>query len=440
MKIKLQYLKILIAIFCIANSFNARSQTFYKQIGNPQLNEGGQVIIPTNDGNYLVGGYKEDSALIIKINPQGSIIWSTTFKPSTGSNVYYLSYTPDGNIIGCGNATNSSAKKTGFYFKLDLNGNLQWLKVLNDTRNIYCQRIESKVNTEYLLFCNVTDLGSASSTDPILLRVNSSNGNIVATTPRYNFYSPISYIDEIYSTVKGNGNFYYATGRSYFQGNAAQGMRPTLTKFNNLGSIQFSKYLVYSITANARIYGIDINYTNDSLVIGYFGDKITGTSTNYTVGLIKTDTAANVIWSKDYDITSSTNEYSYKALATNYGYAIVGYMPGVINKNFFIIAVNKSGNLKWAKSYGTSAVEDILNTTTPIACSDGSAIVFTGRTTTSNGKMDLVIVKVDSLGNTNCNTGVSLSINVTTNPTNSNSCTLSTATDNLVFTTVNNSN
>ena len=66
MKIKIQYLKILIAIFSIANSFNARSQTFYKQIGNPQLNEGGQVIIPTNDGNYLVGGYKEDSALIIK--------------------------------------------------------------------------------------------------------------------------------------------------------------------------------------------------------------------------------------------------------------------------------------------------------------------------------------------------------------------------------------
>ncbi|MBK9478443.1 MAG: gliding motility-associated C-terminal domain-containing protein [Bacteroidetes bacterium] len=440
MKIKIQYLKILIAIFSIANSFNARSQTFYKQIGNPQLNEGGQVIIPTNDGNYLVGGYKEDSALIIKISPQGSIIWSTTFMPSAGSNVYYLSYTADGNIIGCGIATNSSAKKTGFYFKLDLNGNLQWLKVLNDTRNIFCQRIESKVSSEYLLFCNISTLVGPTLTDPILLRINSTNGNIIATTPRYNFYSPISYIDEIYSTTKGYGNFYYATGRSYFQGSASQGMRPTFTKFNNLGNIQFSKYLLYSITANARIYGIDIVYSNDSLLIGYFGDKITGTSTNYSVGIIKTDTAANVIWSKDYNITSSTNEYSYKVLVTNYGYAIVGYMPGAVNKNFYIIAVNKVGNLLWAKSYGTSAVEDILYTNTPIACSEGSTIYFTGRTTTSNGKMDLVIVKVDSLGNTNCNTGVTLSINVTTNPTNSNSCTLSTAIDNLVFTSVNNSN
>ncbi|MBK9673340.1 MAG: PKD domain-containing protein [Bacteroidetes bacterium] len=239
---------------------------------------------------------------------------------------------------------------------------------------------------------------------------------------------------------KGYGNFYYATGRSYFQGSASQGMRPTFTKFNNLGNIQFSKYLLYSITANARIYGIDIVYSNDSLLIGYFGDKITGTSTNYSVGIIKTDTAANVIWSKDYNITSSTNEYSYKVLVTNYGYAIVGYMPGAVNKNFYIIAVNKVGNLLWAKSYGTSAVEDILYTNTPIACSEGSTIYFTGRTTTSNGKMDLVIVKVDSLGNTNCNTGVTLSINVTTNPTNSNSCTLSTAIDNLVFTSVNNSN
>lgn len=440
MKKKNLFVGLLITLFCLTKANLAFAQTFYKQFGNLQLNEGGQVIIPTNDGNYLVGGYKEDSALVIKISPLGKIIWSTTFKASTGSNVYYLSFTVDGSIIGCGNATNLALKKTGFYFKLNSQGNLLWLRVLNDTRNIYCQRIESKLTNEYLLFCTVTDLGSPTSTDPILIRVDSSNGNIISTSPRYNFYSPVSYIDEIYSTAKGNGDFYYATGRSYFQGSSTPGMRPTLSKFNHLGSIQFSKYLLYSITANARIYGIDINYENDSLVIGYFGDKITGTSANYSVGIIKTDTAANVIWSKDYNITSSTSELSSKVLITNYGYAIVGFMPGLVNKNFFIIAVNKIGNLVWAKSYGTAAVEDVLNTTTPIACSDGSNIYFTGRTTTSNNKTDLVIVKVDSLGNTSCNTGVNIFVSITTNPNYSNNCTISTATDNIVFTSVTNSN
>jgi gliding motility-associated-like protein len=430
---KIYFLKILFLFFWFIYPRVIAAQVFYKQFGNPLVNEGGQVIIPSSDGNLIVGGNKGDSALLIKINPAGTLLWSLTFKPGLGSNIYQLSNTQDGYIIGTGNATNASGKKSGFYFKIDLSGNIQWVKLVNDSRNIYCQQIHSKLTTEYLLFCNISDITTSTWTDPILLRINALTGNIIATSSRYNLISTLSYIDELYSVAKGIGNSYYATGRSYVQGSATPGMRPTLTKFNNLGNLQFSKYLLYSSTANARIYGIDINYNNDSLLIGYFGDKITGNTGNFSVGLIKTDTSANVIWSKDYNINATSNEYSFKALVTNYGYAIVGYTLGNSNKNFFIIAVNKIGNLLWAKSYGTSAEEDLLNTTTPMACTDGTNIYFTGRTGTVSGDKDLIVAKVDNLGNTNCNTGVNLTITISSNPVNSTVCTVSNLIDNLIF-------
>jgi len=299
------------------------SQNFYKEYGSSSINEGAQVIIASSDGNIIVGGYKADSALVMKLDPLGNIIWSKRFKPSPNDNIVsYLQITPDNYIIGTGSGMPT---RDGFYFKMDLNGNLIWMRKVNDSRIVYCRTITPLSTSQYIVLGDIYDVSSATWADVVSARIDATTGNMTSLSPRLNYNSTNSYIDDVFATTTGKGNSIYSTGRIYVKGGSDDGMRPYQSKFDSNGNHIYSKFLVHTYANNARMYGIDIIYDNDSLIHSYFGDK-NGSSSNYTVGLIKTDTLGNVIWSKNYDITSSSVEFSQKVIKTNFGYAIFGYM------------------------------------------------------------------------------------------------------------------
>jgi gliding motility-associated-like protein len=386
--------------------------TFMKSFGSSTVNEGGKSVVASPDGNYFVGGYRGDSALVMKVDPSGNIIWARTYQTQNNhvEVVSELSITPDNFLIGCSNSLQSNMGTYHYsYFKCDLNGNMQWIIGTNDTRPNFCHGILPKSASEYVLITGIYDMSGPPYPDPMQQGISAADGSILWNGPRYNYVDNAYIDDAYYGIIDANLNI-YTTGRIYVGGGNIGTMRPYISKFDSFGQHIWTNYYVGDPSDEARVYGIDLLLENDSLTICYFGN-ITAYSNNFDIGLIHTNSAGIFAWGKNYQITNFSTEFSYKVLKMSYGYAITGFGSGG-GDDLFILAVSNQGNLLWAKGYGAATtVEDIYATVGRNAIAIGDDILFTGQTGDANDK-DLLLVRVDSSGNVTC--GMSHDLNVTT--------------------------
>ncbi|MBI4929879.1 MAG: T9SS type A sorting domain-containing protein [Bacteroidetes bacterium] len=109
--------------------------------------------------------------------------------------------------------------------------------------------------------------------------------------------------------------------------------------------------------------------------------------------LIKTDSNGNLLWTKVYGDTSSSEAFGSISQTNDGGYILAGSIKiGNGNPDAYIVKTDSSGNLLWTKYFGqTGANEspyDIIQTS-------NGGFLLTGRDF-SNGKM---LVRMDSIGN-----------------------------------------
>lgn len=160
---------IVFSLFC----FNLSSQTFYKQFGTPSVNERGDCLIALPDGNVIVGGSKADSAFLMKVSPDGNAVWTRTLKPQSANPNIILNFsvTPDNYILGTGvSRSTSGTNYRFFYFKVDLNGNFQWIKSQTGTSSIYLRKMLYLIATEYIAFGSTYDVSGTYADPNILLK------------------------------------------------------------------------------------------------------------------------------------------------------------------------------------------------------------------------------------------------------------------------------
>lgn len=376
-------------------------------------------MVDSPDGGFFIGGYRGDSALIMKVDPLGSVLWARTFRSGSvySDGIWQLAISPDGHLIGCGASLGGTPyiSRDLFYFKFDLDGNPIWIRVSADDRPLRSFALLPKSATEYVLVNVIYDMGSATFPDPITHGVSAADGTFSWTSPRYDYVANNSYIDDMCAAVMGNGENWYGTGRIFLNGSTPSGMRPFISKFDGTGNHLWTRFHVASASDDARVYGSDIVYGNDSLTVSYFGD-IDQYSDIYRVGLIHTDTAGNVAWVRDYDLVDFDTEYSFKLLRMPYGYAITGYGTGATN-DLFAIALSAQGHVLWSKGYGTAVEdEDLRNFFNKNAVASGSDILFTGERT-SGGDNDILLYRIDATGSISCGEAYDLTVIETDGPT-----------------------
>ncbi|HMN04343.1 MAG TPA: PKD domain-containing protein [Flavobacteriales bacterium] len=406
---------LLVALASMAG--NSHAQTFHKTLGTPTANEYGQCVQASPDGNFFVGGSKGDSALIMKVGPMGNVLWSMCTRPIPvyKNVIFHLEPAPDGNMIATGNGQESPALGYGhtFILKFDLDGNVLWATRPPVDRAIWTHRTLPVSGSEYMLLSEVYDMGSPTFPDLFTARLDATTGALIAHSPLLDYIPTNSYIDDIRCATKGLGGNVYIGGRIYLNGSAPTGMRPFITKFDPTGTHLWSKYLMFPNTASARVYGSDIAFTGDSLILSYFGD-LNGASTNYSVGLMRADTMGNVAWTKDYKIQGYTAAMSFAVMQLPYGYALSGYATSGNNRDLFVIATDHAGQVLWARKFGTpTTVEDLYQPFTPNAMAVGSDILLTG-TRQSGGNSDILLARMDQNGNIDCLTNAPLTIQTTT--------------------------
>lgn len=379
------------------------SQTYVKVIGQPGRNEAGFVAHQAPTGEIYIGGSANDSALVQRIDADGNVLWSRTFKPPGAStkNVVHLTSTSDGDIIGCGTGYLQGVEPVeAFHFRMDAAGSIVWLRYWDDPL-IYARRmIEVNVN-EYLLFGGYSDDTAPTYTDVITARIDAGSGDVLWLSDRLDHYAPAPYLSDLASATRIADSFYAACSM-FTNGSPVSGRRVGLSRFNLSGLHQETEYLLYPNTQDRRLVASDIIATNDSLTIAYFGD-INGSSNNFSQGLIRMDTMGTVAWARDFNVGGSTMDQSTSVVAAPFGYVIAGRTASSTPVRLFLMAVSVSGDLLWTKTYGAPGQAQTLEA---VFASNlaflGDGFLLTGTVDQGGGERDLLLIRTDINGDVAC--------------------------------------
>ena len=115
------------------------------------------------------------------------------------------------------------------------------------------------------------------------------------------------------------------------------------------------------------------------------------------IWLIKTDNAGNVEWNKTYG--GAMGDYPTALLyLPDEGFAISGYTSsfGYGHGDFWLIKIDKTGNMIWNKTYGTENPETLSS----LAQTFDGGFAIAGYTQTDNDLVsNFLLIKTDNLGN-----------------------------------------
>ena len=109
------------------------NEIWHKTYGNSNDSETGIGITNTYDGNFLLAGDKGPGTLdrgwLVKIDSNGTIIWSNILNPINESELWWARELPNGKIISVGTFSDFTNKLGGGLLLTDSVGDLKWFRV-----------------------------------------------------------------------------------------------------------------------------------------------------------------------------------------------------------------------------------------------------------------------------------------------------------------------
>ena len=331
------------------NVYIFRTNKYGDTLWTKVLGNGGEnayCVRLTNDQKLIVASTESmlfgRGATLLKLDLNGSLIWSQSYGSNSSDFIYDLKVTEDNGFIAIGNSVNATAPLSDiFIMKTDSSGNLEWGKHYGGEKSEYGESILE---------------------------------------------------------IPGNGYIAIGATNSYngLETNPYDGM---LLRINNNGDTTWSKRyskIPYSVTGNK----IHLLNNGDFLISG----GVTNETDSYNdFFLARTDSTGQIIWSKQY--SKYGPEVTANIIHTNdEGCLIAGYTTSVneTDSDIYLIQTNNIGDTLWTKGLGGLSYDlakDIISTHNGFAIlSQSSSFNGTG----FNSDSDVGIMLIDSMGNGSC--------------------------------------
>jgi|GEM_PF-1727533 len=295
----------------------------------------------------------------------------------------YVKPATDGGYIILGSAENE------FYLaKTDSLGNPIWERVVTVCNSWFCDSsyaygVEQTMDGGLVVVGTNDDAsgpgGNAVIYNLVFVYKFDSSGNTLWHKEYFNFSTPLS--NYARSVTQDNQGSLIIGGVNVFNG--------VLIKVDSLGNTVWNRGYpgLGGIVSSALL-------PDGSLVS--VGEKILSPG-NRDIYLMKTDSAGVPLWSNTYG-TSGDEIASSVAVLADGGFIIGGAIkPLGANYDAYLIRTDSLGNLMWSKQYGDTGIEN--GTAMPVA--DGGFIIAGSGNSFAGGVTKPLLIKVDSLGNTN---------------------------------------
>lgn len=303
----------------------------------------------TSDNNVIVSGWSHEYTSIMKVAPNGAVIWRKEFKDF--ANVINQGITGlNGDIYVSGTIYDSPLGGTSvdvYVMKLNASGDSLWTKTYVYPESESASQIITTKDGN-LLIAGVTYGASTDYHSGLRLMKISPDGDLLWQKR----FSEISANIPIHVTLKKNGD-YLITGASW-NGSGVGPYDLHLACFNSEGTKLWDKKIGPKIepTTNSSPEFSVIELSNGELMVA----GSTNPTSNTQVSVIKTDASGNEIWQKQYGAdNASENAISLKENMD--GSVIISgttYYTDYSQK-CLLMKVDPTGEQIWLKQFGDNS-------------------------------------------------------------------------------------
>ncbi|NPA48128.1 MAG: CGP-CTERM sorting domain-containing protein [Thermococci archaeon] len=345
-------------------------------------------VVVTKDGNILVGGYSTSFCIrgcswILKLSPNGSIIWQRTYKGAELEGVMAMTIAPNGDILATGLALNMQTRDDVFVLRLNENGSVIWQKAYGGNKSDIANGITVSKNGS-IVVAGWTGSFGAGDYDFWVLKL-SPNGSIIWQKT----YGGAKWDLAAGVALTKSGDM-VVVGTTYSFG--FSGFRAWILKLSPNGSIIWQR--AYRLNENP------INIANAVAVTSHGAILIAGSSTALDgvkkMWILRLPPNGNVSSLNETNATPANSNCSPVTLenmilvrATNGNVSVHVWKPEV--KIQFCTLYGNFPRPYWMKTYGGPG-EDVI---TSVGLLSNGDIVAAGYTDSSGaGSYDVLVMKL----------------------------------------------
>jgi hypothetical protein len=315
-----------LVFLCLPASLHSQ-ELFTKVFYDPNANTWAYAIDRTVDTNFILCGEYNLMPSVIKLDPQGTILWSRTFGNMDGT-FYSMANTVDSCVVLAGNILNSSNSDFDiFCLKMNMNGDTLWSRVIDMGYFETVHSVKQTLDHGFIL------AGDASEARAFVVKLDAA-GNLVWGKLFTSWTSIYSGAANAIDQLPDGG--YIVTG--YTVNEVYGGNLMYIMKLYSNGVISWAKQVASANGYNSE--GFDIVAVSGGIET-YF------TSQNY-LSLMKTDLSGNVLWSRKFSYMADTRDNSYmKCHPTSDGGIL--FVSGHAYSEGLLIKTDSLGNTEWAQ-------------------------------------------------------------------------------------------
>ena len=279
-------------------------------------------IIITSDSNMVAAGYSvrefltEREVWVLKISPEGKLIWDKTFGGDGDECAYSIIETSDKGLAFAGfSSTNEDFQDDAWIMKLDANGNKVWEHSYGAGYKDYAYDI-IETSDKALTFCGYQSRRNQSYMAFWIAKTDSAGNDIWDNAYSFNKW------DAATTLIEGLDGYIYAAG--YTRAGGVIDYDVAIVKINQEGKLIWKKTLNWGRWDQAT--SITTTYDNGIVISGF---TRSGKEMSSDFAVTKIDTAGNVLWENIF--ARKSLDYPNSVIETrDNGLAITGttYMQG----------------------------------------------------------------------------------------------------------------
>ncbi|UCH88104.1 MAG: hypothetical protein JSV49_07505 [Thermoplasmata archaeon] len=363
----------------------------------------GHSIWQTSDGGYIVAGYttpyksSRRDAWLVKTDAVGSKVWEQFYGGLEDDFGFWVQQTSDGGYIIVGRTESKGAGSSDVYLvKTDSLGNMVWDRTFGGVEYDFGYSGALTSDGGFIIAGGTQSFG-AGGADVWLIKTD-SGGEL-----EWNVTIGGSKFDKAYGVQQTSDSGYIITGYTWSYGTGEADM--WLIKTNSTG---FEEW-------NNTFGGGDLDYGYSVQQIPEGGYIITGYTWSFGSGdndvwLVKTDSFGVKDWDKTFG--GNTRDYGNSIQCTSDGGFIIVAVKvafGYSDYDIWLIKTKSNGIKEWDRIFDASD-SDVGNCVQQT--SDGGYVIAGYTDIQNNDDLDMWIIKTDSSGNVNIESGEFISENM----------------------------
>lgn len=307
----------------------------------------------TSDGGYIVAGGTDsfgagsDDVLVLKLDPDGNVLWQKTYGGTSEDRAYSIQQTMDEGYIVAGYTYSFGLLYSdAWIIKLDSGGDVLWQKTFGGSGFDFAYSIQQSKDEGYIIAGSTRSFESRER-DAWILKLN-SDGDVLWQKTYGGWFHDSAY--SIQQTTDG-GYIIAGSSNSFDTGYGDV----WIFKLDSHGNILWQK--TYGGTNSD--WANSIQQTSDG---GYIvaGETVNLGINPFDALILKLDSNGNVVWQKTFGGSGFDSAVSVYETSDG-GYIVAGDTTSLHahngNRDFWVLKLNANGEIADCQAMGTPDIE-----------------------------------------------------------------------------------